>query len=83
MTEAVDIYSMAMIFFSLIAGEVPFREEADLLAAGGRPTIDSSWHQGYVEASMLQNCISRDLAFDLLHHTHVAPCVSCLPRSEP
>ncbi|CAM9461262.1 unnamed protein product, partial [Hapterophycus canaliculatus] len=53
LTPATDIYSMGMIFYSLIAGELPYGGDADLLERAmlrkTRPEIDPSWHKGFMK----------------------------------
>lgn len=52
LSDKADIYSMAMILYSLLAGRKPFEDQQSLelaLSEGGRPAIDSSWHRGFVE----------------------------------
>lgn len=58
LTPASDIYSLAMIFFSLMAGSLPYEGNPELLARAmsrqGRPQIDPSWHKGFMKVG--QSC---------------------------
>ncbi|CAM9852018.1 unnamed protein product [Ectocarpus sp. 12 AP-2014] len=52
LTEKADIYSMGMIFYSLIAGRNPYDTPEALETAvshGSKPDVDPSWHRGYME----------------------------------
>ncbi|CAN0318902.1 unnamed protein product [Ectocarpus sp. 6 AP-2014] len=53
LTPASDIYSLAMIFFSLMAASLPYEGNPELLARAmsrqGRPDIDPSWHKGFMK----------------------------------
>ncbi|CAM9401003.1 unnamed protein product [Ectocarpus fasciculatus] len=54
LTETTDIYSMAMIFYSLLSGTSPFggpegMAEAVATRTRPRPLVDPSWHRGFVE----------------------------------
>lgn len=55
LTEKADIYSMGMIFYSLLSGKEPFghteSEELKMLK-GIMPDIDPSWHEGYIEVRL-------------------------------
>lgn len=55
LTEKADIYSMGMIFYSLVSGKEPYRhtesEELKMLK-GIMPDIDPSWHEGYMEVRL-------------------------------
>lgn len=53
MTEKVDIYSMGMVFYSLISGRVPFSGERSSTNVE-QPTIDPSWHGGYIKVRRVQ-----------------------------
>ncbi|CAM9747883.1 unnamed protein product [Ectocarpus sp. 12 AP-2014] len=44
MTEKVDIFSLGFVYFSLISGGSPFRE--DIV---GIPDLNPTWHFGYTE----------------------------------
>lgn len=46
MTEKVDIFSLGFVYFSLISGGLPFRE--DIV---GIPDLDPTWHLGYTEVT--------------------------------
>ncbi|CAN0149692.1 unnamed protein product, partial [Ectocarpus sp. 12 AP-2014] len=53
LTPASDIYSLAMIFFSLMAGSLPYEGNPERLARAmsrqGRPEIDPAWHKGFMK----------------------------------
>lgn len=53
LTEKSDIYGLGMLFFSIIAGRLPYYGNPDLLESafshGSRPEIDPSWHGGFME----------------------------------
>ncbi|CAN0078548.1 unnamed protein product [Ectocarpus fasciculatus] len=52
LTEKADIYSMGMVFYSLIAGRKPYDTPEALETAvshGKKPEVDPSWHRGYME----------------------------------
>ncbi|CBJ32471.1 similar to TAK1 (TGF-beta-activated kinase) [Ectocarpus siliculosus] len=54
LTETSDIYSMAMVFYSLLSGTPPFGGPEGLAEAFAtrtqpRPLVDPSWHRGYVQ----------------------------------
>ncbi|CAM9988909.1 unnamed protein product, partial [Ectocarpus sp. 4 AP-2014] len=52
-SKKLDIYSMGMVFYSMLALRPPFLgghlERASQILAGIRPPVDPSWHQGFVE----------------------------------
>lgn len=48
LTEKLDIYSMAMIFYSVLAGKPPL----DSRPHAGVPAVDPSWHPGLAEVSV-------------------------------
>ena len=53
-TDKADVYSLAMIFYSLLLGAAPYpTEEAfkHALINKSRPPVDPSWHQGFVKVS--------------------------------
>ncbi|CBN74836.1 serine/threonine/tyrosine kinase [Ectocarpus siliculosus] len=52
LTEKADIYSMGMIFYSVIAGRNPYDTPEALQTAvshGSKPEVDPSWHRGFME----------------------------------
>ncbi|CAM9181094.1 unnamed protein product [Discosporangium mesarthrocarpum] len=54
LTEKLDIYSMGLIFWSMLARTPPFEKDHDQVykrrvVEGERPWTDKSWHKGYVE----------------------------------
>ncbi|CAM9157974.1 unnamed protein product, partial [Ectocarpus fasciculatus] len=53
LTPASDIYSLGMIFFSIMAGSLPYEGNEERLARAmstrGRPEIDPSWHKGFMK----------------------------------
>ncbi|CAM9894012.1 unnamed protein product [Laminaria digitata] len=52
LTEKVDIYSMGMIFYSMMSGRAPFPMTElgnRMIVRGERPKIDPSWHAGYMQ----------------------------------
>ncbi|CAM9931054.1 unnamed protein product, partial [Hapterophycus canaliculatus] len=53
LTTAADVYSMGMIFFSLMAGGLPYEGDQyrleRALRTGSRPEIDPSWHKGFMK----------------------------------
>ncbi|CAN0242297.1 unnamed protein product [Ectocarpus sp. 12 AP-2014] len=54
LTETSDIYSMSMVFYSLLSGTRPFGGAEGLAEAFAtrtqpRPLVDPSWHRGLVE----------------------------------
>lgn len=54
MTEKADIYSLAMIYFTLISRRLPFartESDRDKMLLGERPAIDPAWHGGFMEVS--------------------------------
>ena len=57
MTEKTDIYSLGMLFFSMIAGRFPYNGDETLLtfalSVKARPEVDPSWHQGFVQVKCI------------------------------
>eukprot|EP00903_Cladosiphon_okamuranus_P015281 g14121.t1 len=53
LTEKTDVYSLGMIFYSLLIGGKPFGDNADhfdqALEGKYRPPMDPSWHRGYTQ----------------------------------
>ncbi|CAM9445423.1 unnamed protein product [Scytosiphon promiscuus] len=52
LTEKADIYSMAMVFYSLVAGSLPYGDQEEFKMAyqnGLKPKIDPSWHTGFMK----------------------------------
>lgn len=52
LTEKTDVYSLGMIFFSLMSGKIPFPRTdlgKQMILSGERPAIDPSWHTGYMQ----------------------------------
>lgn len=47
---------MGMIFYSLVAGELPYGGDQDRLEGalmrGSRPTIDPLWHKGFMKVGL-------------------------------
>lgn len=64
LTAAADVYSMGMIFFSLMAGDLPYDGDQDrleiALARGSRPDIRPSWHTGFMKVIWVWSPIFRD-----------------------
>lgn len=59
MTESVDIFSMGFVYYSILAGGLPFGNTNDSRVAfmeetGGIPDLDPSWHSGFVGVSFLR-----------------------------
>lgn len=53
-TDKTDVYSMGMIFYSLINGDTPYETPESFklaLVNKSRPEIDPSWHEGFMEVS--------------------------------
>lgn len=51
-TEKTDIYSLGMIFYSLINGDAPYETAESFkraLVNKSRPEIDPAWHEGYMK----------------------------------
>jgi len=59
LTEASDVYSLGMVFFTLISGKVPYDDDQERLEtafySGTRPDIDPSWHRGFVKVGFSIN----------------------------
>lgn len=58
MTEKVDIFSMGFVYYSILAGGLPFGSTNDsrnafMETTGGIPKFSSTWHQGLVEVICL------------------------------
>ena len=54
LTEKLDIYSMAMIFYSMLAGHPPFEGEKGALKkimGGIPPKVDRSWNTDFMDVS--------------------------------
>lgn len=56
MTEKVDIFSMGFVFYSILAGGLPFGRTNDSRNAfmektGGIPSFRPGWHPDFVEVS--------------------------------
>lgn len=52
LTEKLDIYSMGMIFWSMLGRNEPFARDdfyKNKVLAGERPFVNPSWHRGFVE----------------------------------
>lgn len=53
MTEKVDIFSLGFVFFALVSGGLPFRD--DIV---GIPDLDPTWHSGYAEVTGERSVLS-------------------------
>lgn len=56
LTEKVDVYSLSMVFYSMLALKPPFEGEARAqhkIMTGIPPVTDPSWHPGFVEVSQV------------------------------
>ena len=54
LTEKLDIYSMAMVFYSMLAGHPPFEGEKGALKKimnGIPPKVDRSWNRDFMDVS--------------------------------
>lgn len=54
LTEKLDIYSMGMIFWSMLGRDTPFERDdtyKERVIGGERPYLDPSWHRGFVNVS--------------------------------
>lgn len=55
LTEKLDVYSLAMVFYAMLANKPPFMDLPDAhsrIRAGLPPDTDSSWHPGFVEVGL-------------------------------
>lgn len=55
LTEKSDIYSMGMIFYSLVAGNLPYGDEAEFITAyqkGLKPKMNPAWHNGFMKVRL-------------------------------
>lgn len=54
LTEKADIYSMGMVFYSLVAGDLPYGDQEQFMVAyqkGLKPKMNPSWNQGFMKVS--------------------------------
>eukprot|EP00904_Undaria_pinnatifida_P002246 jgi/Undpi1/12021/HiC_scaffold_4.g01720.m1 len=61
LTEKLDVYSLAMVFYSMLAGKAPFEGEEHAqqkIMTGIPPEINPSWHPGFLE--IMQDMWRRD-----------------------
>lgn len=54
LTEKLDVYSLAMTYYSMLALKPPYTGEPgskDRILNGIPPSVDPSWHPGFMEVS--------------------------------
>lgn len=54
LSEKLDVYSMGMVFYTMLAGKPPFEGKPaaqKMIMDGIPPAVDPSWDSGYVEVS--------------------------------
>lgn len=82
LTEKVDVYSMAMTFYTMLSLHPPYTGELgakERILNGIPPSVDPSWHPGFVEVSVHHPaCYQNDntpppLTKDLRPNTLVRP----------
>uniref|UniRef100_A0A7S1T6F8 Protein kinase domain-containing protein n=1 Tax=Compsopogon caeruleus TaxID=31354 RepID=A0A7S1T6F8_9RHOD len=94
-SEKTDIFSFGIILWEMLSGETPYSDQVSLGTAdqvfafiqrGGRPTIQESWHRGYVEmirACWAQEPRSRPTASELLRWLDRADSEGSIPIAPP
>ena len=61
LTEKLDIYSMGMVFYSMLAGHPPFEGEKGALKnimEGTPPKVDRSWNSDFMDVSDTVHVVS-------------------------
>ena len=54
-TEKVDVYALAMVYYSLLARHSPYKNVKDgtgMIKNGIPPPTDPSWHAGFLEVGL-------------------------------
>lgn len=57
LTEKIDVYSMGMIFWSMLGRDAPFEKDKeqyykDRVIGGERPNVNPRWNRDFVEVSV-------------------------------